>query len=45
MIIRVLIILISAVVIVVAGFSFGVAFMPGALLVSLATLFQPLVPK
>jgi len=41
-IIRIFIILASVIVIFVAGFSFGIAFIPGALLVALAILFQPI---
>jgi hypothetical protein len=39
-IIRIFIILASVIVIFVAGFSFGIAFIPGALLVAFAILFQ-----
>ena len=44
-IVRIFIILASAIVILVAGFSFGIAFIPGALLVAFAILFQPAAPK
>jgi hypothetical protein len=39
-IIRVFVLMASAIVIVVAGFSFGIAFIPGALLTAFAILFQ-----
>ena len=38
--IRVFVLMASAIVIVVAGFSFGIAFIPGALLTAFAILFQ-----
>jgi uncharacterized membrane protein HdeD (DUF308 family) len=43
--IRLLVLFASAIVIVVAGFSFGSAFIPGALLILFAVLFQTVVRK
>lgn len=44
-VIRLFVIVASAIVIVVAGFSFGSVFIPGALLILFAILFQPSLSK
>ena len=44
-VIRLFVIIASAIVIVVAGFSFGSVFIPGALLILFAILFQPSLSK